>query len=104
MTWTDRDDHDESFADHIRTIEDNEPRPDTDTPDEEKMMGLHLSIRNLLDTYAAEVARDIDNTECRLRAIRSELSTVNVTLERLRIEERAIVDARDLLQNINGQE
>lgn len=65
------------------------------------MSALHPAIRDLLDARAADVAQDIDNTEDRLRVIRSELSTVEVTLERLRAEERAISDARRALARIS---
>jgi hypothetical protein len=67
-------------------------------------MTLHHSVRHLLDTRAADVAKDIDHTEACLRRIGEELDRTLAVLHNLRAEERAIADARRLLAELSIQE
>lgn len=63
-------------------------------------MSLHHTVRHTLDTRAAEVAVDIDNTEASLRRLRNETLSTETVLKQLRNEEQAIIDARNLLEEL----
>lgn len=63
-------------------------------------MTLHHSVRYILDTRAAEVAKDIEHTEAALVSVSAEFDRTVATLNALRDEEQAIADARFLLTEL----
>lgn len=66
-------------------------------------MTLHHSVRHILDTRAAEVAKDIEHTEACLRSLDGEVRRTQQALFALRSEEQAIADARRLLTEIQEE-